>query len=145
MFARIAASSVIDNDCRVLERSSMMSCSGYTAVTCVSPGCGLADDATVGSELVMALREVVRASHHGVLVSSGCLLRACAARPVAPVVVVQPCDDDRRPSSCALAVGPLRTTADVEAFAAWLRAGDLDPRLLPSHLLDAARRAAAPR
>lgn len=123
----------------------MTSCSGYTVVTCVAPGCGLADDATVGSELVTALREVVRASGHGVLVSSGCMLRGCARRPVAPVVVVQPCDDDRRPTSCALAVGPLRTSADVDACAAWLRAGDLDPRLLPPHLLDAARRAATPR
>lgn len=121
----------------------MTSCSGYTAVTCVAPGCGLADDATVGSELVGALREAVRASSHGVLVSSGCMMRGCASRPVAPVVVVQSCDADRRPTACALAVGPLRTSADVEAFTAWLRAGDLDPRLLPPHLLDAARRAAA--
>lgn len=120
----------------------MTSCSGYTAVTCVAPGCGLADDATVGSELVAALREVVRASTHGVLVSSGCMLRGCPGRAVAPVVVVQPCDEARRPTSCALAVGPLRTTADVEMLAAWLGAGDLDPRLLPAHLLDAARRAA---
>lgn len=120
----------------------MTSCSGYTAVTCAAPGCGLGDDATVGPELVTALREVVRAGTHGVLVSSGCMLRRCAGRAVAPIVVVQPCDDERRPSSCALAVGPLRTASDVEALAAWLGAGDLDPRLLPPHLLDAARRAA---
>lgn len=118
-----------------------MTCSGYTVVTCAAAGCGLADDATVGPELVTALREVVRASGHGVLVGSGCMLR-CAHRPVAPVVVVQPCDDERRPTSCALAVGPLRTAADVDSCVAWLGAGDLDPRLLPPHLLDAARRAA---
>ncbi len=120
----------------------MTTCSGYTAVTCVAPGCGLADDATVGAELVGALRAAVRASTHGILVSSGCMLRGCAGRPVAPVVVLQPCDAERRPASCALAIGPLRTGADVETFAAWLGAGDLDPRLLPPHLLDAARRAA---
>ncbi|WP_300013934.1 hypothetical protein [Pseudonocardia sp.] len=118
--------------------------SGYTALACVAPGCGLADPATVGPALVEALRRAVRASGHGVLVSAGCpFAGACGPRAVAPVVVVQPCDDERRPTSCALTVGPLRTEADVEAFTAWLRAGDLDPRLLPAHLLDAARRAAA--
>lgn len=122
----------------------MATCSGYTAVTCVAPGCGLGDDATVGAHVVERLREVVRTSRHGVLVSAGCLVgAACARRPVAPVVVVQPCDEDRRPTSAALAVGPLRTEADVEALGAWLCAGDLDPRLLPVHLLDIARRAAA--
>lgn len=120
----------------------MTSCSGYTAVACVAPGCGLDDDATVGSELVEALREVVRSSTLGVLVSGGCMLRGCVQRPVAPVVVVQPCDAERSPTACAVAVGPLRTGADVEVFRAWLGAGDLDPRLLPPHLLDAARRAA---
>lgn len=124
----------------------MSTCSGYTAVTCLSPGCGSGDDATVSAQVVETLREAVRTSGHGVLLSSGCMVgAACARRPVAPVVVLQPCDEHRRPTSCALAVGPLRTDADVVALGAWLRAGDLDPRLLPSHLLDLARRAAAPR
>lgn len=114
----------------------MTSCSGYTALSCVAPRCGLADDATVGEELLDALRRVVRASRDGVLVSAGCLLGAgvCAARPVAPVVVVQPCDTERRPTSPALVIGPLRTGADVASLAGWLRAGDLDARLLPPHL-----------
>jgi hypothetical protein len=115
----------------------MTPCSGYTALSCVAPGCGFGDDATVGAEVVAALREVVRAGEQGVLVSSGCFLGAgvCAARPTAPVVVVQPCDDARRPTSCALVIGPLRTGADVASLGGWLRAGDLDPRLLPAHLL----------
>lgn len=124
----------------------MASCSGFTALSCVSARCGVGDPATVGAEVVDALRTIVRASSHGVLVSAGCLLgTACASRAVAPVVVVQPCDEERRPVSGAVAVGPLRTTADVAVFATWLRAGDLDARLLPPHLLDAARRAAARR
>lgn len=124
----------------------MATCSGFTALSCVSARCGVGDPATVGAEVVDELRAVVRASSHGVLVSTGCVLgAACSMRAVAPVVVVQPCDDERRPTSRALAVGPLRTTADVAAFGAWLRAGDLDARLLPVHLLDAARRAAARR
>lgn len=121
----------------------MATCSGYTAVTCVAPRCGLADEGTVGAHVVESVREVVRAGRHGVLVSAGCMLGAlCARRPVAPVVLVQPCDEDRRPTCHVVAVGPLRTEADVEALVAWLRTGDLDPRLLPAHLLDAARRAA---
>jgi len=124
----------------------MVSCSGFTALSCVAARCGVGDPATVGAEMVDELRAVVRASAHGVLVSAGCVLgAACTARPVAPVVLVQPCDDERRPTSCALVVGPLRTSADVAAFGAWLRAGDLDARLLPVHLLDAARRAGARR
>ncbi|GAA3240041.1 hypothetical protein GCM10017691_41730 [Pseudonocardia petroleophila] len=120
----------------------MASCSGFTALSCVSARCGAGDPATVGAEVVAELRAVVRASTDGVLVGTGCVLGAgCAARPVAPVVVVQPCDDQRRPTSCAVLVGPLRTSADVAALGAWLRAGDLDPRLLPVHLLDQARRA----
>lgn len=115
----------------------MATCSGYTALSCVAPRCGLGDDATVGAEVVDALREVVRSSEQGVLVSSGCFLGAgvCAARPTAPVVVVQPCDDERRPVANALVIGPMRTSADVESFGGWLRAGLLDPRLLPAHLL----------
>lgn len=130
----------------------MATCSGYTALSCVAGRCGTGDAATVGDAVVAELRAVVRGSEQGVLVSAGCLLggAACAERPVAPVVVVQPCDDERRPTSHALVVGPLRTTADVAALGAWLRAGDLDPGLLPAHLLSgrllaAARRAAAPR
>lgn len=114
----------------------MSPCSPYTALSCVAPRCGVGDPATVGSDVVDALREAVRTSREGVLVSAGCFLGTgvCAARPAAPVVVVQPCDEERRPTSCALVVGPLRTSADVQSLAGWLRAGDLDPRLLPSHL-----------
>lgn len=120
----------------------------YTAVLCAAPGCGAADPATVGGRLGEALRAVVRASRHGILVTAGCTVgpAACRLRPAAPLVLVQPCDVERRPQGCAVRVGPLRTDGDVEAFAAWLRAGDLDPALLPAHLTDLQRLvAAAPR
>lgn len=122
----------------------MTTCSGYTALSCVAPRCGTGDDATVGAEVADALRDTVRASRRGVLVSTGCLLGpgVCSARPVAPVVVVQPCDDERRPTSTALLVGPLRTSADVASLGEWLRAGDLDPGRLPTHLHAAGHRAA---
>lgn len=130
----------------------MATCSGYTALSCIAGRCGTGDAATVGDAVAAELRAVVRSSEQGVLVSAGCLLggAVCAERPVAPVVVVQPCDAERRPTAHALAVGPLRTSADVAALGAWLRAGDLDPHLLPPHLLPdqllaAARRAAARR
>ena len=111
--------------------------SPYTALSCVAPRCGAGNPATVGTDVVAALREAVRTSREGVLVSAGCFLGSgiCAARAVAPVVVVQPCDEERRPTSCALVVGPLRTSADVQSLGGWLRTGDLDPRLLPPHLL----------
>lgn len=125
----------------------MSSCTPYTALSCVAPRCGVGDPATVGTDVVEALREAVRTSREGVLVSAGCFLGSgvCTARAVAPVVVVQPCDEERRPTSCALLVGPLRTSADVQSLGGWLCTGDLDPRLLPSHLMAAARRAATRR
>jgi hypothetical protein len=118
---------------------------GFTAVLCTAPGCGPGDEATVAGRLVDALRAVVRESGHGVLVSTGCLLgrSACALRATSPVVVVQPCDAERRPTAGAVRVGPLRTAADVDVLGSWLRAGRLDPHLLPAHLLDLHRRAAA--
>jgi hypothetical protein len=59
------------------------------------------------------------------------------------VVLVQACDARRRPTGVAVRVGPLRTSADVGALTAWLRAGRLDPAGLPARLLDLHRRAAA--
>ncbi|HEY4421025.1 MAG TPA: hypothetical protein VGN22_15990, partial [Pseudonocardia sp.] len=92
-----------------------------------------------------ALRGVVRGSRYGVLVTTGCLFgeAACGVRPRAPVVLVQACDQDRRPTGRAVRVGPLRTGADVDALVAWLRTGHLDPAELPSRLLDLHRQAVA--
>jgi hypothetical protein len=118
---------------------------GFTAVLCTASRCGVGDGATAAGPLVDALRATVRASRLGVLVSTGCLVGegVCLRRPAAPIVLVQPCDEHRRPTSAALRIGPLRTVADVDVLEAWLRAGRLDPELLPVHLLDMHRRIAA--
>ena len=118
---------------------------GFTTVVCQSPGCGHGDPRAVAGQLFAALRLAVRESRHGVLVSAGCLLgpSICGARATAPMVLVQACDAERRAVAPAMRVGPLRTVADVDALAAWLRAGDLDLGLLPAHLLTVHRRAAA--
>jgi hypothetical protein len=118
---------------------------GFTAVVCTASGCGRGDPGTVAAQLFGSLRAAVRASRLGVLVSTGCLLgrSACHVRATAPVVLVQPCDAGRKPVAAAVRVGPLRTAADVESLASWLRVGDLDPALLPVHLLEIHRRMAA--
>ena len=123
---------------------------GFTVVMCTAPGCGTGDEATVAHALVQTLRDIVGASSLGVLVSTGCLLgpstvrgAACRMRAAAPVVLVQPCDADRRPTAHAVRIGPLRTAVDVDVLGGWLRAGRLDPGLLPVHLLVLHRRAAA--
>ncbi|MHA6793470.1 hypothetical protein ACVGVM_08100 [Pseudonocardia bannensis] len=113
---------------------------GFTVVACTADGCRATPAET--SRTGEMLREVVRASRHGVLVSTGCLLGAttCRLRPSAPLVLVQPCDADRRPTRPAVRIGPLRTAADVAALERWLRSGRYDPALLPAHLLDVHRR-----
>lgn len=123
----------------------MPDAAAYTAVLCCAPRCGEGDPGTAWSDTATALRATVAAGRYGVLVSAGCLVgpAACGLRPSAPLVVVQPCDTDRNPTGPALRIGPLRTAADVDALAGWLRAGDLDAALLPAHLLDLHRRAAA--
>jgi len=75
------------------------------------------------------------------MVSTGCPFGpvTCSDRPIAPVVVVQPCDVDRRPTSSAVLIGSLRTSGDVDAVESWLRAGRLDPMYLPTHLTERKR------
>jgi hypothetical protein len=134
-----------ENDCHFVSEVGMSVAPGvgFTAVLCSAPGCGVDDDGTVAGRLIDALRAVVRASRHGVLVTTGCLFgtAACGVRARAPVVLVQACDEERRPIGIALRVGPLRTTADVDLLVSWLRAGHLDPAALPARLLDLHRRA----
>lgn len=114
---------------------------GYTAVVCAAGRCGLGDDGTVAAPLVEAVRGAVAAGGHGVMVSTGCLFGpvTCRDRPAAPMLVVQPCDADRQPTAQAVLVGPLRTSADVDAVGTWLRAGRLDPAFLPAHLTESRR------
>jgi hypothetical protein len=98
--------------------------SGFVAVRCTACAAHPALDET--------LREAVRGSRGGILVTTGCVAGGgCGGG----FVVVQPCDDVQRPTRPALRIGPVHTTADLAAVANWLRAGRLDPRDLPAHLI----------
>lgn len=106
---------------------------GFTLVVCTAPGCH-----TEQSNCVAAtLRDCVRSSRHGVLVVSGCTLGpfACRLRPGGSLVLVQPCDAQRRPTAPAIRVGPLRSDGDIAAVQAWIRIARFDPALLPPHLI----------
>jgi hypothetical protein len=112
---------------------------------CAASACGAGDEGTVAGKLIDALRGVVRASRYDVFITTGCLFgeAACGVRARAPVVLVQACDPDRRPTGLAVRIGPLRTGGDVEALVTWLRTGHLDPAELPARLLDLHRQAVA--
>lgn len=49
--------------------------------------------------------------------------------------VVQPYDAERRPTACAIRIGPILSEAAVAAVEGWVRGARLDPRLLPAHLV----------
>jgi hypothetical protein len=87
----------------------VVTATGYTAVVCTAPG---------------------------VLVVAGCTLGAvvCRLRPPAPLVVVQPCDVQRRPIGPAVRVGPLRSRADVTELVLWLGRARFDVDALPDRL-----------
>ncbi|MBE1536916.1 hypothetical protein [Actinomadura algeriensis] len=90
-------------------------------------------------DVLPRLAEAVRRCPHGVLVRTGCLLRAPRCRSQVPhdsgcYLVVQPCDAGRRPRGAAMAIGPILTHADADAVAAWLIDGDLAARRLPPRL-----------
>ncbi|MHA6628705.1 hypothetical protein ACU61A_24970 [Pseudonocardia sichuanensis] len=111
---------------------------GYTAVLCAAAPCRTE---TFG-ETTTTLRECVRTSRHGVLVTSGCTLGAlsCRLRPPGPLLVVQPCDDERRPLGPAVRIGPVIRPDDISSIEGWIRGDRLDPTLLPSHLMGLHRR-----
>lgn len=116
-----------------------MAAEGFTVVVCS------ADPCCTAVPLLPALRAAVRATPHGVLISSGCTLGTltCRTRATGSVVLVQPCDAARRPVGAAVRVGPLRTRRDVAEVVAWLRAGQLSAGALPWRLrFDDARRLA---
>lgn len=116
---------------------------GYTLVLCGVPICR----AGPPFGLSAALRECVRSSRYGVLVMSGCTLGpvGCRLREAGPIIVVQPCDTERRPTRPAVRIGPIRDDGDLAAVRNWIRCASFDPSLLPTHLtaLHRARGAAA--
>ncbi|MEV5830951.1 hypothetical protein AB0L25_35835 [Spirillospora sp. NPDC052242] len=108
----------------------------FTLVACQAGPCRpLPPDRDVLPRLAAA----VRRCPHGVLVRTGCLLRAPRCRSEAAhdsgcYLVVQPCGTDRRPRGAAMPIGPILTREDADAVAAWLTGGDLAARRLPPRL-----------
>jgi hypothetical protein len=106
----------------------------YTAIACSAAPC-----AHGASLLVPRVREAIRSSPHGVLVTTGCLLGAarCQRGPVddsGAYLLVQPCGPDRRPRGTVIGIGPVLTRADAAAVAAWLADGRLDAARLHPRL-----------
>ena len=114
---------------------------GFTLVLCGAGGC----HNDVAAEARSMLRGHVKTTRHGMLVVSGCSLSPalCRFRSEGPVLIVQPCDADRQPTSPLIRVGPLRTISDVVAVRQWLRGGTLDAHALPVHLTGLHRNAFA--
>jgi hypothetical protein len=71
-----------------------------------------------------------------VLVAAGCTLGslACRTRPAGQLVLLQPCDADRRPVGAAVIVGPVRTAGDLVTLRDWILKGYFDPADLPDPL-----------
>ena len=108
----------------------------FTVAVCRAGPCCIGDRQP---ELVPRLAAIVRRSRHGVLIRTGCLLRAprCQVGPAYDsgcYLVVQPCDTDRRPRGAAIPVGPILTDDDTDAVAGWLADGDLDAGRLDARL-----------
>jgi hypothetical protein len=106
----------------------------YTAIACQAGPC-----ARGASLLVQRLREAIRRSPHGVLIATGCLLGAARcqrgpAHDTGAYLLVQPCDAGRRPDGNVIGIGPVLTTADAAAVAAWVAGGSLDAARLPPRL-----------
>jgi hypothetical protein len=104
----------------------------YTVVACAAVPCR----AEIADDLRAALRECVARSARGVLLVAGCTMgpTGCRLRLPGAVVVVQPCDAQRRPVGAAVRVGPVRTAEDVTAVRDWLSAARFDAAALPARL-----------
>lgn len=114
---------------------------GFTILVCAQESCVRST-----SDVLSALCALVRGSRHGVLVRAGCNLGAscCGSAFGGTYVVVQPCDEARRPTQAAVQVGPLCGRDDVADLAGWIHTGRFDAAALPIRLraMDRARLAA---
>jgi hypothetical protein len=111
----------------------------FTAVICQAGPC-----TRNGRRLLEHLRAATRRCPHGVLIRTGCLLRAprCQTAPdhdSGTYLLVQPCDQDRQPRGPAISIGPVLTSADAAAVANWLTDGGLDAARLEPRLRIIAR------
>lgn len=111
----------------------------FNAIVCLSGPC-----ADSGQRLLQRLRAAIRRCPQGVLISTGCLLRAprCRTAPghdSGAYLLIQPCDLARRPRGVAIIIGPVLTNADADAVAEWLADGSLDAARLEPRLRITAR------
>lgn len=102
---------------------------GFTAVYCGTAGCPhtRAPDPAAYS-IVEALQAIVRSRPHAVLVCAPCITpgfcgQSSTASGVGALVLVQPCDVDRRPDGPAVLAGPLHERSDLEELCSWLADG----------------------
>jgi hypothetical protein len=112
----------------------------FNAVVCQSGPC-----AGTAGRLLQRLRAATRRCPYGVLISTGCLLRAPRCQgpdhDSGAYLLVQPCDLDRQPRGIAIGIGPVLTDADAAAVAEWLVGGSLDAARLEPRLRIIARHA----
>lgn len=106
----------------------------FTAAVCQAAPCLHPDLA-----LLQRLGATIRRCPHGVLIRTGCLLRAprCRGNPAhdsGSYLLAQPCGPDRNPQGPAIPVGPILTPHDVETVATWLENGTLNAELLDRRL-----------
>ena len=111
-----------------------MSDEPFNAVVCQAGPCTRA-----ATPLLRHLGAATRRCPHGVLISTGCVLRAarCLSAPAhdsGAYLVVQPCDLDRRPRGSAIGIGPVVTEEDAFAVADWLTGDSLDTARLEPRL-----------
>lgn len=105
---------------------------GYTVVACGASPCR----GPRTSKIQEVLSSCVQTSGHGLLVTAGCTLGglACRSRPAGELVLLQPCDADRRPIGAAVMIGPLRTADDLVVLRDWILAGRFEAADLPARL-----------
>jgi hypothetical protein len=116
-----------------------MSDEPFSAVVCRSGPC-----AGTAGQLLHRLRAAVRRCPHGVLISTGCVLRAARCRrgpdhESGAYLLVQPCDPDGRPRGIAIGVGPVLTDVDAASVADWLTGSSLEVTRLEARLRMPAR------
>jgi hypothetical protein len=118
----------------VLTWEQAVSDQAFNAIVCRAGPC-----AGAAVPLLRHLDAATRRCPHGVLISTGCVLRAsrCLRAPghdSGAYLLVQPCDLDRRPRGIAIGIGPVLTAADAAAVADWLAGGSLDAARLEPRL-----------
>lgn len=121
----------LDPPLTITHTSTVQEPTACIVVVCAGGGC------TQGADLVLdALRPVIRGRAHSVLVRSGCVGhdRSCREDSGGPLVRMLPCSSSQRPTGTSVLIGPVRTSADVQAVCRWLRTPDLAPVALPTRL-----------